>query len=868
MATLSHHHGGDDGSNELSLVGPDEAAAAAAAYGDHTGVPSDDSLLLPSVQPPPSVPAMMYHAASEAYSQAHHHYAAAAALAAHHAHLHQPPPPPPPNAYAYGAAPAAAAAAAAAAAGHLHSMAMPPPTVGGSGDSMSPSPPDGQEKVKKKRGPRQTSICHHGKRRSQCVQCYDEGTGGSTICKHRRQRYACRPCFDEGQPTNSLCIHRTIRIKCKECTPERPAPRAYRPRAKNSNGDSRSGSMSPVPQIPPPPAGYHVHMNGMIDPNLHHQHHHHLQALSVANLATPAPTPMTTPVVQPHTTGQLRIRKGWSRIGKAGMEEEELTGLACELCGSIERLVIGPSRQIYCFDCHIKSDPNVDMSKQGGNGNNNGGGSGRSRRSGGGSGSRSSSAHTPPDTPKRTRGSTSGNGGANGSVSGKRRRLDDGQPRPVDNEDDDTEDFDMDGLAGGGGASDQEPSPPTSSASGRTQRRTTTRKAGGSQTETSCSECNSTDLGQAFKDPSGEVVCGRCYKWLSKKGYRAQPVTRKSGSTNARRSTRNRGNATIESHSDEQTNTESADDDVDEHTDSAAENVGQVTVPFAGAPPFNLPAGMPVPPYYLVWYPSGSNPGAAGAVAGAAGAAAGAAGASATPYAWFPYYGGALYPGQGGAAGITASNPPGTDADSSSSIPAAAAALLSLQQDPTAPSNSGSPTEEGSSMIMPSVPFYMPGANGIPVPIPASMLAGAAGGAAGAGGPALIALTPEAAAAMTSQAAVAAAAAAVVAATSSNRSGSAPPNGEEVMSSSLGDDVIAAAAAAVAAATTAGTQPTLPATASGATLKPPNAGLDVPLTAPASPVQDVKALASVAAGAKGEKRGGVVKMEVLGEAKA
>ncbi|KAJ3309609.1 hypothetical protein HDU76_003572 [Blyttiomyces sp. JEL0837] len=39
-------------------------------------------------------------------------------------------------------------------------------------------------------GPRQSSICHHNKRRSQCVQCYDEGTGGSTICKHRRQRYA------------------------------------------------------------------------------------------------------------------------------------------------------------------------------------------------------------------------------------------------------------------------------------------------------------------------------------------------------------------------------------------------------------------------------------------------------------------------------------------------------------------------------------------------------------------------------------------------------------------------------------------------------------------------------------------------------
>ncbi|KAI9326510.1 hypothetical protein BDR26DRAFT_877145 [Obelidium mucronatum] len=61
------------------------------------------------------------------------------------------------------------------------------------------------------------AICHHGKRRSQCIDCYDEGTGGSTICKHRRQRYSCRACFDEGIPTNSLCEHRHIRKKCKLC---------------------------------------------------------------------------------------------------------------------------------------------------------------------------------------------------------------------------------------------------------------------------------------------------------------------------------------------------------------------------------------------------------------------------------------------------------------------------------------------------------------------------------------------------------------------------------------------------------------------------------------------------------------------------
>ncbi|KAI8612423.1 hypothetical protein BC830DRAFT_562481 [Chytriomyces sp. MP71] len=58
--------------------------------------------------------------------------------------------------------------------------------------------------MRKPEGPFMPSVCHHGRRRSQCVDCYDEGTGGSTICKHRRQRYSCRNCFDEGLPTNSL----------------------------------------------------------------------------------------------------------------------------------------------------------------------------------------------------------------------------------------------------------------------------------------------------------------------------------------------------------------------------------------------------------------------------------------------------------------------------------------------------------------------------------------------------------------------------------------------------------------------------------------------------------------------------------------
>ncbi|KAJ3124757.1 hypothetical protein HK100_011127 [Physocladia obscura] len=81
-------------------------------------------------------------------------------------------------------------------------------------------------------GQRKSSICHHAKRRSQCVRCKEEGTGGSIICKHFKQKYACRWCFDEGNPANSLCEHRLIRAKCKVCTPVRQVTKSYRPRFK------------------------------------------------------------------------------------------------------------------------------------------------------------------------------------------------------------------------------------------------------------------------------------------------------------------------------------------------------------------------------------------------------------------------------------------------------------------------------------------------------------------------------------------------------------------------------------------------------------------------------------------------------------
>ncbi|KAJ3009838.1 UNVERIFIED_CONTAM: hypothetical protein HDU68_002465 [Siphonaria sp. JEL0065] len=87
---------------------------------------------------------------------------------------------------------------------------------------------------------RVSAICHHGKRRSQCIQCYDEGTGGSIICEHRRQKYACPKCFDAGRETNSLCVHRTIKFKCKICSPSIHQPKTYKKRQGNNKNNNNS----------------------------------------------------------------------------------------------------------------------------------------------------------------------------------------------------------------------------------------------------------------------------------------------------------------------------------------------------------------------------------------------------------------------------------------------------------------------------------------------------------------------------------------------------------------------------------------------------------------------------------------------------
>ncbi|KAJ1560760.1 hypothetical protein HK405_006051 [Cladochytrium tenue] len=38
------------------------------------------------------------------------------------------------------------------------------------------------------------TACVHGRRKTQCVACFDSGTGGGSICQHRRRRDACSVC--------------------------------------------------------------------------------------------------------------------------------------------------------------------------------------------------------------------------------------------------------------------------------------------------------------------------------------------------------------------------------------------------------------------------------------------------------------------------------------------------------------------------------------------------------------------------------------------------------------------------------------------------------------------------------------------------
>ncbi|KAJ3030895.1 UNVERIFIED_CONTAM: hypothetical protein HDU68_007393 [Siphonaria sp. JEL0065] len=184
-------------------------------------------------------------------------------------------------------------------------------------------------------GPRQSSICHHSKRRSQCVQCYDEGTGGSTICKHRKQKYACRKCFDEGNvATNSLCEHRLIRVKCKNCTPVRHEPKTYRPRVKFDFLDEKD--LIPFGELPrgSPSAA--------------------AAAQPSSNAVASVSTSATEKIGQQDSTVSQNGSISGDSNNQQGTSQETHPGVpACLKCGKVKRVTLyGFEKRPLCKSCH------------------------------------------------------------------------------------------------------------------------------------------------------------------------------------------------------------------------------------------------------------------------------------------------------------------------------------------------------------------------------------------------------------------------------------------------------------------------------------------------------------------------------------
>ncbi|KAI9317800.1 hypothetical protein DFJ73DRAFT_786603 [Zopfochytrium polystomum] len=64
-----------------------------------------------------------------------------------------------------------------------HTTPPPPPPP-------PPTPPQPPRRTRRRRD----TPCDHGRRRSQCVDCYELGRGGGSVCVHRRRRATCRDC--------------------------------------------------------------------------------------------------------------------------------------------------------------------------------------------------------------------------------------------------------------------------------------------------------------------------------------------------------------------------------------------------------------------------------------------------------------------------------------------------------------------------------------------------------------------------------------------------------------------------------------------------------------------------------------------------
>ncbi|XP_057290197.1 uncharacterized protein LOC130612875 [Hydractinia symbiolongicarpus] len=54
---------------------------------------------------------------------------------------------------------------------------------------------------------KESTKCHHEKRRSQCKECR-----GGGICHHQRLRSSCKECKG-----SQICLHQRVRAYCKDC---------------------------------------------------------------------------------------------------------------------------------------------------------------------------------------------------------------------------------------------------------------------------------------------------------------------------------------------------------------------------------------------------------------------------------------------------------------------------------------------------------------------------------------------------------------------------------------------------------------------------------------------------------------------------
>ncbi|KAJ1555573.1 hypothetical protein HK405_000150, partial [Cladochytrium tenue] len=74
----------------------------------------------------------------------------------------------------------------------------PPPLLASRSDQQQPPQQRSQQRAQSSRplsaASARKTMCSHGKRRTQCVTCFDLGVGGGSICAHRKRRDGCPTC--------------------------------------------------------------------------------------------------------------------------------------------------------------------------------------------------------------------------------------------------------------------------------------------------------------------------------------------------------------------------------------------------------------------------------------------------------------------------------------------------------------------------------------------------------------------------------------------------------------------------------------------------------------------------------------------------